>query len=626
MPELLLEPEQATPPSPEEMQAGIAEAGRYLTDVAPHLGRLFGMDLSISLGEKWATDMQTGNVTADPRFFIEKGYTPDMTAYATLHEVAAHLREVVNEPHMTDRVVDFIKQGEPQSLFNNILADVAGNNLIHAVLPRMKHTAHDLYREKLFAETDYTGDPRHGQFLYKIIREAMVPDEPVKVLPEVDEALARLRDFQGQGDVIAYSTAYAKSANETLGLEERFSIWMSIIYPEFEALLEQDRQDPNMQDNGDAQPGESGEGQPGESKPGGSPDQEGQPSPPSEGQSADGKRFKAFYDDYKQNRHPDPLSQEDEDKLHEYAKARAKEAQKRPEGHDSMLDRKLRAETGHSLNEQRHYNAEVLKWQAAIDEMREVFQTIIQERVGTKRGLSRRTFAEGAILDPNRLAQTVIDMNTGTQQPEAFLDYTAIRGKTESVGKTDYAFLFDVSKSMKGEKAAAAASSAVIGLEGLAALQRDVEEAEAAHHVELDLDIRTAMYTFGEGVTCLKPLSTKVSPKERLDAHAALRNPKDGATRDFLAVEALEGLAEETDRRRIAIVVSDGGTYDPTGGNTSARTRRAVDRLRGNGWLVYGISIGSDEAEQLYSPTAKRVDDPARLPDTIRGFIEATIS
>jgi hypothetical protein len=48
--------------------------------------------------------------------------------------------------------------------------------------------------------------------------------------------------------------------------------------------------------------------------------------------------------------------------------------------------------------------------------------------------------------------------------------------------------------------------------------------------------------------------------------------------------------------------------------------------LRGQGWFVYGISIGSDEAERLYSPTARRVDDPSKLPETIHSFIEATIS
>ena len=69
--------------------ADLQKAEAFLRDVAPHLGRLFGMDLSIQVGNGWATNMETGEVTADPRFFAERGYTPDMAVYATLHEVAA---------------------------------------------------------------------------------------------------------------------------------------------------------------------------------------------------------------------------------------------------------------------------------------------------------------------------------------------------------------------------------------------------------------------------------------------------------------------------------------------------------------------------------------------------------
>ncbi len=76
----------------------------------------------------------------------------------------------------------------------------------------------------------------------------------------------------------------------------------------------------------------------------------------------------------------------------------------------------------------------------------------------------------------------------------------------------------------------------------------------------------------------------------------------------------------------LTVVVSDGETYDPITGGTSVCTRAVVDRLRGKGWFVYGISIGSNEAEDLYKPTARRVDDPAKLPTTIQSFIEGTIS
>jgi hypothetical protein len=630
----------ATPPSPEAIEAGLAQTETFLRDVAPHLGRLFGMDLSLRVtklpeGAGMATDPRSGDVLVDPRFFFEAGYTsPDQASYGILHETAAHVRTAVNNPRFNERVIAFAEKGNPQALFNNIFEDIAGNNLIHAVLPRMRGVARELYVERLFKETDYTQFPRHVQFLYKTIREEMAPDSEVIVLPEVDEALAGLRDYKGQGDVIKYSTAVAKSARKAMGEEERFTIWQNIIYPVYESLLEQDRNDPERQDQGQGQ----GEGQEGDGEntndQGESQQSSDQPQEGSEGntdQRSDDERFGSFYDDFKQNRHPEPMCEEEEEKLREHAKekaeqqARSQSPQNPLSEQERQLDEKVRKETGHSLQEQRQYHAEITKWQTVIQEMRDVFQQVINDRMAEKRGLSRRNFAEGAVLDPDRLVQTVIDIRNNNEEPEAFRDYETKKGEAQAIGKTDYVFLFDISGSMSGTKAEAAAASAVIGLEGLAALQRDVEEAEATQKVDLDLDIRTAIYVFGDRAVCVKPLSTKVSPKERLDTYAAVADPNDGSTQDYLALEEVEGWEVEPDRRRILIAVSDGGSNDGFN-DTSPRARRAIDKLRGKGWFVYGISIGSDEAEALYKPTARRVDDPAKLPETIQGFIESTIT
>lgn len=613
------EPEPSAPTT-EEIAAGLQQAEAFLRDRVPHLGRLFGMDLNIRLGNKWATNMEAGSndVTADPRFFIEKGYTPDMAIYATLHEVAAHLREKVIEPKLTRRIIGFAKQGKPQAIFYNTFTDIAGNNLIHAAFPRMRSVATQLYSEKLFAGTDYTQIPRHLQFLYKVIRQEMIPDSETAVLPEVDAPIAELRNYQGQGDVIKYSTAVAKSAYEAMGGEERFGIWTAIIYPVYEKLIELDRQDSSRQ----SQSGGKGQGN-GENQQG---TQSQVSDKPKDQPQSDSERFSSYYEDYKQSHHPEPMSEEEHDKLYQHAKEHAQSSAKpnsplsRQREHERTLDKKVRDETGHSLQEQRRYNAEIVRWRSAIQKMRDVFQHVINERVAQKRGLSRRTFTDGAVLDPDRLVQTVIDVRSNIEEPEAFKNYVVKRGEARSIGKTDYVFMFDVSGSMGRKNAVNAASSVVIGLEGLAALQRDVAEAEAVHKADIELDIRTAIYIFGDEAACVKPLSTTVTLKERLDTYAAVIDPHGGNTRDFLALEEIARWPSESDRRRMLIVVSDGGSND------SARARHAIEKLRDQGWFVYGISIGSDEAEHLYHPTARRVDDPDKLQTTIHDFIEATIS
>jgi hypothetical protein len=629
------------------MTAAIAETERFARDVAPHLGRLFGMDLNIRIteldmeaGAGMAADPATGDVLLDPRFFHkDKQTTPDQASYGIMHETVAHIKRITNSPKLAETVERFITDprtgqvDKARHIFDNILEDVDGNRSIHAMLPRMERVGKDMYENRLFKETDYQASPRHLQFLYKILRTAMVPDQEVTVLPEVDEALASLRDFQGQGDVIDYSTAPSVSATERLSDEQRFTIWRRVIYPVYEALLEQDRQDPNMQDqqqseSGEGQEGQSGESnqdsqqQPGESSSG---QQSGQPS---SGKPSDNERFGSHYDDYEQHRHQNPMHDHDHDVLHDHAKQEQQATSQSPNQakrqRERRLDERVKAETGHSLHEKRQYDAEIERWRGVIDEMRGVYASIITDRIAEKRVLSRKPQIEGAVLHPDRLAQTIIDLRSDIGQPEAFRDYQRERAPGQSIGETDYIFLLDVSGSMQQDgKSEAAATSTVIVLEGLAALQRDVEAAERETGLDLELDIRTAIYAFGEESTCLKPLSKTLSNKERLDSYAAVSQPDDGYTRDYLALEEVLQLLQDKDRRQIVIAVSDGGSNGAP--DARSRARSAIEQLRKNGAYAYGISIGSDEAEQLYRPTAKMLEDPSKLPETIASFLEATI-
>lgn len=641
-PQLPAEYSDIAPQVPDDAEAGLAQAEAFLKDVAPHLGRLFGMNLNIQLGNGWSTALEGDSnlVTADPRFFIEKGYTPDMSSYATLHEVAAHLREKVTDPELTEKVLAFAKIGPAAAIFHNIFSDIAGNNLIHATLPRMKHIAERLYSEKLFAASDYTSLPRHLQFLYKVIREEMIPDSATAVVPEVDMTIAKLRNFQGQGDLIKYSTAVAKSNTEAMPGAERFAIWTGIIFPEYEKLLQQDREDneqrrQEQQEQGDQEQGQQQgqddqiqdkQGQGGQSQ--GEEADQAVDASQNAPQPTDAERFKDYYDDYKENHHPEPLDHSDDEHAHQKAHDQQEESDAsedtRPEYYtdqEKYLDQKVREETGHTLAEQRSYRAAIIQWQPEIQRLREAFQSVLTERTTHKRGLSRRAYAEGSLLDPDRLVQTVIDIQNNIPHPPAYKEYETKNVEAQAVGKTDYVFLFDCSGSMRyDQKKQHAASSVVICLEALSAMQRDLERTEAQQNAELDLDIRTAMYTFGNEATCVKPLSTKVSDKERMDAYGAALRPRGDKTCDFLALEAIETLPAAPDRRRIIVVVSDGQSSD------SGRAASAISRLRASGWFVYGVALGKDGDESLYKPTSSRVEEPRQLPEALARFIKATMS
>ena len=252
--------------------------------------------------------------------------------------------------------------------------------------------------------------------------------------------------------------------------------------------------------------------------------------------------------------------------------------------------------------------------------MRQIFQSVLNEVVTTRRGLSRRAHQDGDILDSNRLAQTITDIKSGIA-PEAFQRYETVRGRAELNCKTDYFFVFDCSGSMSGAPAQATASCAVIMLEGLASMERDIRRLEQQQSIDLsDLSVRTSLYTFGYDATCHKPLGSSLNDKQRLDTYTAIAAASAGGTADYLALQEIADLPRSQDRQRILIVVTDGGSDD------GDATQAAISQLRRDqNTVVYGVSIGSDAAEQLYAPNAKLINDPKDLPNVLQSFIETTI-
>ncbi len=601
----------------EERQAALDKAASFLRDQIPSLRRLTGMDVYVTVGKKWATNLKTGSFTIDPSFFIEKGYSADHCVFATLHELMAHVRDVKHDPAFAARQNTFImgsknpQERQARQIFNNILTDIHGNKQIMNMLPAMREVAADIYDNRLFPmerdgeAVDYTDIPMHLQFLYKIIRQEMIPDSETPVRQEVDEVINQLRNFQdGQVDLISFLTdpGARGSSGKKLSGSDRFDYWLTQIWPRYEKLIELDKQEAkdNQQDS-DSPQNDTGE--------------------------QDNNPFSDAYTDYFDNRHPDPLSPEEHEKIHKTIKKANQDKRResvtpeqREHNRQREANRRYREQTGHSLREKEKYNSEVRRFRKQIDQMREVFRSVLSEAAATRRGLSRRAHQDGDVLDPNRLAQTVADIKSGVA-PEAFQRYETIRGQAELSCKTDYFFVFDRSESMAGKSAQSAASCAVIMLEGLASMERDIRKLEKEQNIDLsDLSVRTALYTFGSSSVCHKPLSSSLNDKQRLDTYAAITAADAGDTADYLALQEIAGLRRDHDRQRIVIVVTDGESSDRNAAYA------AINQLRRDqNTVVYGVSIGSIAAEQLYAPNAKFIDDPKDLPNILQSFIETTI-
>ena len=124
----------------------------------------------------------------------------------------------------------------------------------------MSEVGADLYDNRLFPTerdsepVDYTKEPMHLQFLYKIIRQEMIPGSETPVRQEVDEAIDQLRNFQGgQIDLISFLTdPNAKGSDgKKMSGNDRFDYWLTQIWPRYEKLIELDKQEAkdNQQDS-----------------------------------------------------------------------------------------------------------------------------------------------------------------------------------------------------------------------------------------------------------------------------------------------------------------------------------------------------------------------------------------
>ena len=648
---------------PSEKEVLIQRAREFIEQDVDSYTALMGVSgITVAVGDGWATDIKTGAVTVDPSFFVEEGYRPEWSSYAIMHEVSAHLRELITHSEMSGMILAFRGKSKAKHLFHNIMSDIAGNKRIHHILPAQADVAKQLYSEKLFAEDDYSALPRHLQLMYKIIRQEMIPESETVVLPEVDEAIARLRHFGDEGDIdlIEFSTRVNKSPTEEMKPEVKFKLWIDRIYPEFEKLLEQDIADPihkqnnaNNEDEGEGQEQGQGQGEgQGEDEGEGQEQGQGQGQDEGEGQEqgqgqgegegegegqkqGDGQGegeggFDEFYDDYERTKHASPISHDDLDDITKQVKdikreAAATAAQNTPEARAKQaLQDRIGAE--HTPRSYHNYINTIRAHNAEIDEMAEFFRSLIDERLKQTRTLNKPA-PQGPVLNPNTLAQTYTDLKTGVPQPpQAFLEYGVREAEREAEGSYDCFLVVDDSGSMEGEKSKQARIAAMIFLEGLGAFERQIREQEEQQGIQLKWDVRSAVFTFGSTASEVKPIGPELTDKARLDVQKAISGGS-GSTADYEALEAIRQQIEREiatnpstkGRRRLVYVITDGQS------DNQAELGNTLKRLQELGVEVVGIGIVDGSVEAVYPKGSKTIADAKDLPQTLIDAMEASM-
>jgi len=654
---------------PSDKEVLIQRAREFIADDVDSYTALMGVSgITVAVGKGWATNIKTGVVTVDPSFFVEEGYRPEWCSYAIMHEVSAHLRELITHSEMSDRILTFRGKSKAKHLFHNIMSDIAGNKRIHLRLPAQADVAKQLYSEKLFVEDDYSALPRHLQLMYKIIRQEMIPESETVVLPEVDEAIARLRNYGDEGDIdlIEFSTRVNKSPTEEMKPEVKFNLWINKIYPEFEKLLEQDIADPihkqnNANNEGEGQEQGQGQGQgqgegedegegqeqgqgqgqgqgegegegqeQGQGQGQGQGEGEGQGQKQGDGQGEGEGGFDEFYDDYERTKHASPISHDELDDITKQVKdikreAAATAAQNTPEARakQALQDR---IGTEHTPRSYHNYINTIRAHDAEIDEMAEFFRSLIDERLKQTRTLNKPA-PQGPVLNPNTLAQTYTDLKTGVPQPpQAFLEYGVREAEREAEGSYDCFLVVDDSGSMEGEKSKQARIAAMIFLEGLGAFERQIREQEEQQGIQLKWDVRSAVFTFGSTASEVKPIGPELTDKARLDVQKAIKGGS-GSTADYLALEAIRQQIEREiatnpstkGRRRLVYVITDGES------DNQAELGNTLKRLQELGVEVVGIGIVDGSVEAVYPKGSKTIADAKDLPQTLIDAMEASM-
>lgn len=574
---------RGTPGDQEKAGSFFADEERILNDIAG------SSVFSFRRGDQWAINPETGEAIYDPKFFEEKGYTPSQALFGAFHEIKCHLVELTaildrrDGREAYERLKGRVRSKKRLHLWDNCRTDIKGNLAILEFAPSLEQDVRTLYKERLFPENDLTDRPKHLQFMYAILRQAMVPDEEVTVDRAVQEEIDKLRSVQGK-DAIALATHPHQDPILALLISERY------IEPVINKLYEQDLKERWKEDQGTIE-----------------------------------DVFTNDYQDYGK-RHPEPIEIDDKT-IGNKIKARR--------GLQSESDRQnagYEDENGVSKKDIADYYTEYKTIEPYIEPLREIFRRIIeQRRIPLRRLVPLQE--EGVMIDPGLIVQTYLDIKAGIENPRTMKDFEGRFIEANIPGNFVARLVADQSESMSyGGKDVAQRRSAILVMEALKEFSDILDSKRAG--LSVDLEIQSELSSFGvrsrTGIRLYKPLSKELSEKQRIEFFKGLERTQ-GGTNDFDVLARIEEDIKEHiardpqygadlksgKRREIIIVLSDGDSGDVR------KAQRRIQNLRNLGVKVVGLGM-TEEAEGIlttYAPEARICYDVSGLPEAVQEML-----
>jgi hypothetical protein len=635
-----------------ELQEYHDEVAEFIDAYRPLFDTFAGdTSLQFKAGDAFYIDLKSGEVSVDVRWFKEKGFTKEQIIWACLHELS-HFRDLADDPAGMKEVfsdlrkkaralapvlerkwaaaaakqnrpdyLDAIRKHRPVSsigsekeeslsgieasaykifhTFANILDDVHVNGRVsrrvsgYAPGGSNEHQVVDLYREKLFKETDYSELPRHLQFGYAILRAVMVPEEEVVVSAEVQRHLNRVfnigsKQYPVLGDGGLVDTFLRPSAKQDTRVSARARIIEATLAPIFEELLLKDIEEQEFViPAAQSVAASAGEGASGD---------------------ASANPFQGDYKDF-ESRTPDQIPEGQieawQHGYHEGKQQRAMEGesgqgdkktieQKEKESKEN-LDRAWAAQHGVSpitLDAYRRIEKEVAPY---VRELSQFWEHII----GGKRvelSQARQGYFKRGELSVDEAINKWADITKDPQRAEVMERYERKETIVSRPELIRVRLSGDISTSMRGEKLVMLQRCFVLLLSSLREFETKLNLTRAVTKTSLQID--TEAWVFGHGAECVKhkhvpPTGSYDAEVEIVKIFEHLEQATGMSTRDDLVFKEIStDIASEREALRSGKVmelifeVTDGGSGRPT------LARSGIDQLEKDGAFVRAFQIG----------------------------------
>lgn len=548
-------------------------------------------------------------INVDPSFFFNEGYPDAASLFGVFHEIG-HFLDMVIDTKAYDRQFSHedaqasVHPAYPEALSElyNCLDDVMDNNGVVRRWRGGSDVRSELYKNKLLPhanlrEAHGEPQPKHRQFMYALLREAMLPEERCEVDPDVRQAIEewQSRAQGGAMNALCHVTPEGRASRKP---QERFDLIAYTVEPVFQRFFEEDLK--NFKP-----PQKKGDGEEGEAAPGA-------PFPPDPFAKAA------------------PHSVDPKKILDAVKKALAAKAGKAKSDFEKI----------HGVEEKdfNAYRKDFLKVEEYVKALSKVFDDVIQRRISYYRRL-RKPSRDGVVLDPHKGAIAIAAIKSGNVEPIVMLDFERKERIRQLPDEFEFTVVADGSGSMSGNaKEVMQRRLAVLALEAFADFRERVEKARRGNK-PIRMSVKSEVRIFSDEDYPAKELSPTLTHVERVSVHKKLSSLPGGGTQLVPTLARLEDeqLTTATVKKlqsgklkKVIIVLTDGDIGDAYQEKIAALYARAgikpMEKEKGS-LVIAGIGFDDGrKAEEGFAPNGHYAEHYGQVQEIFRKILAQVLS